>query len=795
MHDVGGGAPGRDVDANVLRERAAAILREHASDEGRLREARDALLQVVRTGESGAPGQTHYLLGLAYFFLQDWPNAAKCFGDALRHAAGDAGLEARIRRLLARTETNEAIRAHCPTHESRDFDPAALLSPPALALREPELPEAAPIDAKRVVPGIARRVLGRIGGFVVDCGIALAYRTRMRRVLFAFESWDKRHPVIGSLELGGIRKDLNGDKLQSTYDGLVGHQPPGQTRPAWTRRVRTATGAWTTDDPMEGAAGTEIQRTGWPLSRRTNRAQDPSLPNARDVSRLVLAAEPGKPQQVAASLNLLTIAWIQAQLHDWVSHRPTPVDGHYPVPLAADDPLRQRYGIDVLQVPKSAANPIPQDGKLTFLNEVTHWWDASHLYGSDEETLARLRTRAGDGKLRMTDQSLLPIRPETGTEDSGFTRNWWIGLSLVHTLFARHHNHICDELIKACPWHGKDDLLFHTARLVNAAILAKIHTVEWTPAVLANQSVVSGMAINWWGMLQGLRKPFGQRRVSSTWEPVHPVLGGIVGGKRDNHGKPYGLSEEFTEIYRLHAGMPEEIALRRLDDARQVVARLPTDRTRGAAARGLAQTYGMDVLLNSFGHQHMPALVHNNYPAFMSEISVEGQPVVDVGTIDILRARERGVPQYNDFRRMIGLNPITRFDDLGCSAEMVRKLELLYGKDRAGVEKLDLAAGTCCELSRPEGFGFGETLFTVFIQMASRRLQADPFYTDKFNERYYTRRGMEIIESATMKGVLLLHHPNLAQTGLAGVHNAFEPWGTTAQTHPAEHPLAAIETY
>jgi hypothetical protein len=108
---------------------------------------------------------------------------------------------------------------------------------------------------------------------------------------------------------------------------------------------------------------------------------------------------------------------------------------------------------------------------------------------------------------------------------------------------------------------------------------------------------------------------------------------------------------------------------------------------------------------------------------------------------------------------------------------------------------MDLLVGTSCELRRPQNFAFGETLFTVFIQMASRRLQADPFYTDKLNARYYSEEGMELIERATLKSILVQHYPELAGTGLARVDNPFEPWGTSAATYPAEHPLAAVERY
>jgi len=47
----------------------------------------------------------------------------------------------------------------------------------------------------------------------------------------------------------------------------------------------------------------------------------------------------------------------------------------------------------------------------------------------------------------------------------------------------------------------------------------------------------------------------------------------------------------------------------------------------------------------------------------------------------------------------------------------------------------------------------------------------------------------------TLKSLLLQHFPGLERTGLKNIHNAFEPWGTTPQEHPEEHPLAAIEHY
>ena len=38
-----------------------------------------------------------------------------------------------------------------------------------------------------------------------------------------------------------------------------------------------------------------------------------------------------------------------------------------------------------------------------------------------------------------------------------------------------------------------DNRLFNVARLINAGLMAKIHSVEWTPAILPNQTLETGL--------------------------------------------------------------------------------------------------------------------------------------------------------------------------------------------------------------------------------------------------------------------------------------------------------------
>src|SRR5439155_13661484 len=76
---------------------------------------------------------------------------------------------------------------------------------------------------------------------------------------------------------------------------------------------------------------------------------------------------------------------------------------------------------------------------------------------------------------------------------------------------------------------------------------------------------------------------------------------------------------------------------------------------------------------------------------------------------------------------------------------------------------------------KPKGFGFSDTAFRVFILMASRRLEADRFFTDDYRPEVYTQTGIDWVESNDFRSVLLRHFPELAPS-LEGVANPFAPW-------------------
>ncbi len=771
-----------DAQRSELTYQAAQLIED--------RRHKEAIALLSAHISKDAEGEICALNAVAHFNIEAYDQAAKNYELALAQDPSNK----LWRDMLKQSRENAVAEVHVYVPDVAFFNRDDLLAPPMV--REGLLPVTPMDPPKRGMLGKLRVVVGNLVGVVVSIGMngitqilgSLAgYRDEV------WTNWYRRPYLIGILTLAYMRERLNSNNLKSTYpDGeLIGFQRKGQSPPPGVRYFRTPDGSWNNlNDPKEGAAGTRFPRNVENSAIRPASAADLMSPNPRELSRMFLAR--GEKMKEVPFLNLLAASWINFQNHDWVHHSEALINEVHEVPLAQDDPARKKHRQTKMFVGKTQSDPTRMPDKdqtpITFINEVTHWWDGSQIYGSNQEALDKLRTFEG-GKLRLNDAGNLPL-DDKGIEQTGFVRNWWVGLSMLHTLFTKEHNAICDRISTAYPdWN--DARLFNVARLINAAVMAKIHTVEWTPAILPNRGLDSGLNANWYGLFTTFRAGKNRKTVADI-NVRNPEMGGVVGNPINKHDQPYGLTEEFTEVYRLHSLLPETIHVRTLDDP-NAVEEVPFVETRQAGSGKLTERVSMSDLFYSFGVQHPGQLVLNNYPKFMRELSIPGNPLFDMGAVDILRARERGVPRYNDFRRQLGLNPIRSFDDLTDDKEQVRKLKDVYGGESSDVEKLDLLVGTLAEGHRPTGFGFGETLFQIFILNATRRLQADRFYTDDYNEQIYTEEGLRWIDESSFKRVIIRHFSELAKTGLANVKNAFEPWDTDERFDPIRHPLRAFD--
>lgn len=464
----------------------------------------------------------------------------------------------------------------------------------------------------------------------------------------------------------------------------------------------------------------------------------------------------------APFFNVLAAYWIQFMTHDWFSHLEeghnetqymkvgceTKLVNSVEQPLTPED--IEKLGCrpdDMIDKGYVAQDSAPETFSLggksylvrapkTMRNTNTAWWDASQLYGFDDTSRQRVKRDTADpAKLLLVpvagknDPGFLPvfgpkdpINPEwAGQEAAGFPDNWTVGLSFLHNLFAREHNSFVAEFRRIAaqkpsadcglrdPAHPKEviryrdvtpDQLFEIARLVVAAEIAKIHTIEWTPQLLYNEPLYLGMNGNWNGLLGAngglLSKALNDVVVANfgkstdpakatEWYSVFASGPGIFGlgskvhgyditnpkytnGGVNHFGSPFNFPEEFVSVYRLHPLVPDLLEYRDLTaDPNKIVKRIPVVETFQGKATDFTHSMGLANWGLTLGRQRLGLLTLNNSPLFLQNLKMgrldSKTQQIDVVALDIIRDREHGVPRFNEFRRQYGLRQLTSFDD------------------------------------------------------------------------------------------------------------------------------------
>jgi Animal haem peroxidase len=501
----------------------------------------------------------------------------------------------------------------------------------------------------------------------------------------------------------------------------------------------------------------------------------------------------------APFFNVLAAYWIQFMTHDWFSHLEeghnapqymkvgceTKLVNNVEVPLTPEDieklGCRPDDRMDKGYVAEDSAPGTFTSGGRTYLdrapktmaNTNTAWWDASQLYGFDDTSRQRVKRDPADtAKLLLvpvegqTGPGYLPvfgpndpINPEwAGQEAAGFPDNWTVGLSFLHNLFAREHNSFVAEFRRVAaetpdadsglrdPAQPKQvirykdvtpDELFEIARLVVAAEIAKIHTIEWTPQLLYDEPLYLGMNGNWNGLLNdqnGLLSKalsevvvnnFGKSKdaaKATEWYSVFASGPGIFGlgskvhgyditnpkytnGGVNHFGSPFNFPEEFVSVYRLHPLVPDLLEYRDLKaDPNKIVERIPVVDTFQGKATDFTHSMGLANWGLTLGRQRLGLLQLHNSPLFLQNLKLgrldSKTQQIDVVALDIIRDREHGVPRFNEFRRQYGLRQLTSFDDFvdpgvaaGSAAQAdqlatVKTLREVYGQHVCDASKI-----------------------------------------------------------------------------------------------------------
>lgn len=450
----------------------------------------------------------------------------------------------------------------------------------------------------------------------------------------------------------------------------------------------------------------------------------------------------------APAFNVLAAFWIQFMTHDWFSHLE---EGHNDKEMMATGcqnlspeqvktlGCRPDDRMDKAFIANASDPGTFQSQDKTYIrraykttsNNVTAWWDASQLYGYDDTSVKRVKRDPSDkAKLLLVKEgkdTLLPLlqpgdpmNPSwAGQEATAFPDNWNIGMSFYHNLFAREHNSFVGAFRKQaaatpeadCGLRNpsdpdrvirykdvSDEELFQIARLVVAAEIAKIHTIEWTTQLLYDEPLYLGMNANWGGLLgekddvatAALREivsHIGSLNAAGAneWYSVFASGPGIFGqgsskpgwniantddinGGTNFFGSPFNFPEEFITVYRLHPLVPDLIELRDWQNDPNVIRKkVAVAKTFRAGGSQEMEANGIADWALSMGRQRSGTLTLQNHPQFLQNLPMPRLDtktnMMDIPALDILRDRERGVPRFNEFRRQLGLKQLTSYDD------------------------------------------------------------------------------------------------------------------------------------
>ncbi|KAG2664628.1 hypothetical protein I3760_16G091300 [Carya illinoinensis] len=574
-----------------------------------------------------------------------------------------------------------------------------------------------------------------------------------------------RLPVLLGVAYLGIRRHLH-----QRYNMLHVGGTNGQAYDADEFAYRTADGTCNhPSDDKVGSQGTFFGRNMPPSTSRYGLLE----PHPTVVATKLLARKEFIDN--GDQFNMIACSWIQFMIHDWIDH----LEDTEQVEISALDqeissecPLNSFKFFKTKKIPTGSPHP-----KIGSLNTRTPWWDGSVIYGNNNEGMKRVRTFK-DGKLKISEDGLLQ-HDEKGIPISGDVRNCWAGFSLLQALFVKEHNAICDMLKVHYP-DLVDEQLYRNARLVTSAVIAKIHTIDWTVELLKTDILLAGMRINWYGLL-------GKKFKDLFGHILGPILSGLVGLKKPrDHGVPYSLTEEFVSVYRMHSLLPDNFVLRDItsstseDKCPPVLEEVPMRKLVGSEGERSLSRIGMEQMLVSMGHQACGAVTLWNYPSWMRNLvahDINGEDrldPVDMATMEIYRDRERGVARYNEFRRNLLMIPISKWEDLTDDDDAVDALRELYGDD---MEKLDLLVGLHAE-KKIKGFAISETAFFIFLLIASRRLEADRFFTTNFNCKTYTEKGLDWVnKTETLKDVIDRHFPDMTRKFMR-CSSAFSVWNS-----------------
>ena len=427
----------------------------------------------------------------------------------------------------------------------------------------------------------------------------------------------------------------------------------------------------------------------------------------RMISNMVASQQGSIPNENGGT----DFVWIWGQFldHD-LDLVPTlePVEA-FDIPIPVGDAWFDPAGSGDQKINLNRSAYVAVNGRREQINIITAWIDGSNVYGSELHLANALRTNDGSGELRTDEGDLLPPNPENpGFFLAGDERvNEHAGLTAMHTLFVREHNHWARYFRERNP-QLNGDRIYDLARIMVVAEIQAVTYREFLPVLLGSDAIAP---------YRGYRPD------------VDPAV-----------------SNEFaTASYRFGHSMVSSQLLR-IDEDGDPVAGGPLSLREAFFRPDVFRATGLEPLFRGFATQvaqKVDPFIVDDLRNFL--FGRPGSGGFDLAALNIQRGRDHGLPSYNDLRRKMGLTAAADFADVTPIPDLQEKLARAY----ATVEDIDLWVGGLSEERVADGM-VGETIRTVLVDQFTRVRDGDRFWY----ERYLPDRMVERVERQTLARII-----------------------------------------
>uniref|UniRef100_A0A4W3HC24 Peroxidasin n=1 Tax=Callorhinchus milii TaxID=7868 RepID=A0A4W3HC24_CALMI len=426
----------------------------------------------------------------------------------------------------------------------------------------------------------------------------------------------------------------------------------------------------------------------------------------------------------------------------------------FPITIPRNDP-RVRSGARCMFFVRSS--PVCGSGMTSLLmesvypreqiNQLTSYIDASNVYGSSdqeaEETrdLASQRGLLKQGIAHRLGKPLLPFATGPPTECmrdenespipcflAGDQRaNEHLGLTSMHTVWFREHNRIATELLQLNP-HWDGETIYHEARKIVGAQMQHITYSHWLPKIFGDVGM----------------------KMLGNYKSYDPNVNSGI------------LNSFATAAFRFGHTLINPI-LYRLDDNFQPISQghLPLHRAFFSPFR-IVNEGGIDPLLRGLfsvpGKKRIPTELLNTE---LTErlFSMAHTVALDLASMNIQRARDHGIPPYNDYRVFCNLSSAHEFEELKNEIkdpQIRQRLRNLYGTPL----NIDLFPALIVEDVIP-GTRMGPTLLCLLATQFKRLRDGDRFWYE--NPGVFTPAQLTQIKQSSLARVLCDNGDNITR--------------------------------